>query len=343
MPVFARRRLQRMVDELWPFLEESKLNDLLNRLNSQQAREMLAAEAELSMLWALSKVAHLTVEPELPNGRKPDAFSKNLFASAPAVIEITAVSDDHDSGRNAMERTANLISNYVNTVSKKAADHLSFEFNERYDKNQRERCVDPSFQLSLSIKESLKQWIKSDPRVRASKIRIAEGKTDVVITWSAHAATGMGISVFSRMPAVASSLRKNTIWNILEKKSGQINAAQSGILRCVFLVDAGHSLLGSGLSSYGREYNGEQIIRGALKKLPIDIVCVFSPQWKPGGIFEPVRGKRWWQVTLIDRSINRENDEYLRLEELVLRKRSVEAWNMSCVASLTQDTLPIFA
>lgn len=306
-----------MVDELWPLMEASKPNGLLNRINSQSVKDILAAEAELSMLWAISKVAHLKIDPELPNGRRPDAFSKNLFASAPAVIEITAVSDDHDSGRIAMERTANHISNYANTVTKKTSDHLSFEFNDRYDKNHRERCVDPKFQLSPSIKENLKQWIRALPKNRESKIQIVEGKTDVEIKWSVHAASGAGVKVFSRMPAVASSPRKNTIWNILEKKSRQIKDAKPGTLRCVFLVDAGHFLLWSGFSRNGREYNCEEIIRDALQKFPIDIVCVFSPRWKPGGIFEPMSGKRWWQVTLIDPMINQEKDEYQRLDELV--------------------------
>lgn len=327
MPIFARRRLQGMVDELWPYLEESKGKSLLASLNSQRAKDVLAAEAELSMLWALSKVAHIEIEPELPNGKRPDAFCQDLFASAPAVIEITAVSDDHDSGQMAMERTANLISNFANSIFKNASDHLSFEFRDRYEKHPRERCVDPNFVLSPSIEDQLKRWIKADPKVRQNKIRIAEGKTDVEIAWSPHAAPGPGVRVFSRMPAVATSLRKNTIWRILERKSSQIKAAQPGTLRCVFLVDAGHFLLGFGLSGHGREYSGEEIIRGALQKLPIDVVCVFSPQWRLGGVLEPRRGKRSWQVTLIDRRLGQEKDEYVCLEALarLLPKPTLQA------------------
>lgn len=327
MPVFARRRLQGMVDELWSYLGESKGKDLLASLNSQKAKDVLAAEAELSILWALSQVADLTVEPELPNGRKPDAFSKNLFASAPAVIEVTAVSDDHDSGQMAMERTANVISNFANSISKNAAKHLSFEFRDGYEKRPRERCVDPNFLLSASIEHQLKQWIKVDPKVSQNKIRIVEGKTDVVITWSPNAAPGPGVSAFSRMPAVATSLQKNTIWRILERKSSQIKAAQPGTLRCVFLFDAGHDLLGFGLSRHGREFSGEEIIRDALQKFPIDVVCVFSPQRKLGGVFETRQGRRSWQVTLIDRRLGQERDEYECLEALarLLPKPSLQA------------------
>ena len=327
MPVFARRRLQGMVDELWPYLEESKANDLLAAINSQKAKDVLAAEAELSILWALSKVAHLEVEPELPNGRKPDAFSRNLFASAPAVIEVTAVSDDHDSGRIAMERTANLMSNFANSISKNAAKHLSFEFRDAYEKRPRERCVDPNFVLSPSIEDQLTRWIKADPKVRQSKIRIAEGKTDVEITWSPYAAAGPGVRVFSRMPAVATSLRENTVWRILERKSSQLKAAPPVTLRCVFLVDAGHFLLGFGLSGHGGEYSGERIIRGALQKFPIDVVCVFSPQWRTHGSLSPRRGKRSWRVTVIDRRLGQEKDEYLGLEALarMLPKPTIQA------------------
>jgi hypothetical protein len=94
--------LRSMVDDLIADVQSAKINDLLHRLDHENTSVALATEAELSMLWAISRVAHLLVEPKLPNStRRPDAFSKNLLRSGPAVIEVRALSDDSFSGKEA--------------------------------------------------------------------------------------------------------------------------------------------------------------------------------------------------------------------------------------------------
>ena len=127
MPIFARRRLSAMIDDISLLTSTSKVNDLLSRLESTNTRNALAAEAELSMLWAIAQVADVSLEPVLSNGRRPDALSRNLFPSARAVVEVRALSDDSFSGQDAMERTANIISSSADRIAKNAdaTFHLS--------------------------------------------------------------------------------------------------------------------------------------------------------------------------------------------------------------------------
>ena len=162
MPIFARRRLRSMLDELSSHVAAAKANDLVSQLENCNTRQALAAEAELSMLLAISRVAHLTIEPDLPgSNRHPDALTDNLLGSGSAIVEVRAMSDYSFSGKEAMDRTANIITDYANCLRKGAGRHLKFEFLERSYWNKgfhRERCVDSGFKLSASIKQQLKAW-----------------------------------------------------------------------------------------------------------------------------------------------------------------------------------------
>ncbi len=218
MPIFARRRLKSMLDELTTHIDAAKAKDLLRRLEHIKTDDALAAEAELSMLWAISRVAHLTAEPKLPNSsRRPDALSDNLFASAAAVIEVRALSDDSFSGKKDMDRTANIIAGYADQLRKRAGRHLYFEFFDRSYWNKRfhrERCVDPAFELTGQVKRLLRQWITAKDWPATDRVRITEGKTDVVVSW--RKAVSLDFRTFCQMPPVAYDLEDNPIYKALK-------------------------------------------------------------------------------------------------------------------------------
>ena len=320
MPIFARRRLRAMIDDISLLTSTSKVNDLLSRLESTVTRNALAAEAELSMLWAIAQVVDVTLEPVLSNGRRPDALSRNLFPSASAVVEVRALSDDSFSGQDAMERTANIISSSADRIAKHAGRHLSFEFLDRsyWDgRYRRDRCVDPAFQMHAKIEGQLREWIDGPGCPdRSQVLRVTSGRTDVLITWRDRPTKGP--SVFCRMPPVAYDLENNPIFKSLKKKSKQIKGAGSGHLRVVFLFDAGCQLLryiGRAVHG-GREIRGEEIIWHALSKLSgIDIVCVFSP-FRDWGVVLGPRQDVVWNVTYFDPRKGVADGEYERLDLL---------------------------
>ena len=296
----------------------AKTNDLSTRLEHRDTGVALAAEAELSVLWSISQVAHLTIEPNLPgSNRRPDALSKNLLGSGSVVVEVRALSDDNFSGKEAMIRTANIITNYANQLRKEAGAHLTFEFLERsyWDKGfHRERCVDATFNLTASIGQQLKAWIEDKNWPTPDRIHITEGKTDFVVSWDKTAS--LHVRVSCRMPPVAYHLEDNLLYKALEKKARQIKGAGSGILRAVFLVDAGCDLLrrlqpmGGGL-----EVGGDKIIGHALRKLHIDVVCVFSPYREQQMVFAP-KPRLFWKIACFDRREGMQQNEYHRLNEL---------------------------
>ena len=272
-----------MLDELREYLHAGKLMDVRRRLDHKDTKTALAAEAEISVLWAISGVAHMQPEPILPDGRKPDAVSKDLFLSAPSVIEVTALSDHSFSGQEAMDRTANVISNFADSLKKGAGRHLYFKFNERsYYRNNRfhrERCVDPGFALTAATETQLRVWIKAADWPNPQAIRITNGNTDVEVTCGkSYGSTVPLLRNVCEMPPVAYDLEDNPIYKALKKKAGQVKGAESGTLRCIILVDAGCRLLRHlrPVSSL-REIRGEEIIHHALSRLGVDVVAVVSP------------------------------------------------------------------
>ncbi len=320
MPVFARRRLKAMLDDLSEYLDSSKRTDLVARLEHRDTKVALAGEAELAMLWAIAQVAQLTVEPELPNSTlRPEASSDDLFLSQKAVIEVRALSDDSFSGQEAMDRTANIVSQHLQKLRKNKVGYLSFEFLEKsyWDERgfHRERCVDNDFQLSDEIKHVLSCWVQNGNWPTPETIRLTLGKTDVLIT--AKETVGVRSRAFSRMPPVAYQVEENSIYKALRKKSRQLKGTACDTLRCVFLVDVGCYMLRRlrPLSGGGLEIGGEQVIWHALKKLSIDVVCVFSPfrhrEFGFGG-----GSTLYWKVTYFDKRIGCSTQEYDNLKRL---------------------------
>lgn len=320
MPIFSHRRLCLMLAELSALLDAAKHEDLRVRLAHVDTKTALAAEAELSALWAISQVAHLDPEPLLGDGRRPDALSNDLFRSGPAVIEVRALSDDSFSGKEAMDRTANIIAGFADRLRKKAGKHLFFEFNERsYWKNgfHRERCVDPEFRITPEIEECLRDWIKAPNWPDPPAIRIMTDKTDVVISW--RQSTVHQFRAYSRMPPVAYDREDNPIYKALKKKNRQVKDAATGTLRCVILVDAGCDLLRR-LRPMGavHEIGGEAIIRHAIAKLSIDAVIVLSPLRRHEGIFG-VRSDLLWNVSCYDGRDMIPDGEYDRVREMAAK------------------------
>ena len=90
MPIFTRRQLQLMLNELGPWLVPSKAVDLLKRLEHANPNQAIPAEFELALSWAVSKTALLEVDRPMGN-RTPDIYSPNLLSSAPVSVDVAAI------------------------------------------------------------------------------------------------------------------------------------------------------------------------------------------------------------------------------------------------------------
>lgn len=320
MPIFARRRLQAMLDGLGPTLSVPKANDLLARLENKTTKDALAAEVELGLLWSIQQVADLEVDPKLPNSAsRPDAFSGNLFGSGPAIIEITALSDDTFSGGNDMERAANIICQFANGVRKGAGAHLRFQFSEVsfYDKGRyhRKRRIATDFALTPALNDVLRTWLQAPDWPNPDRVRLTDEKIDVVIQWRRYVHP-QG-RTFSTMPPVAYHVEDNPVFKALKRKERQLSGTPNETLKCIFLGDAGCRMLRE-LKPFGvREVCGEQVIRHFLSRSAIDVVGVFSPYRSLNAFLGAGSRSPQWKVNLYTRTTVPSEADCARIQKMV--------------------------
>jgi hypothetical protein len=319
MSIFARRRLQKMLQSILHYAGSGKTKEIFSRLENKDTKTALAAEIELALLWALSEVSTIEVEPLLESGRRPDVFSSDVYEGRNTFIEITAVSDDEFSGSIVMDRAANIISEYARQIRKDCAEYLFFTFGEeggfKNGKYIRRRKITREFQLTEPLKEKLRAWLSAGDWPNPPSIRLTDDRIDVVVERKSYV-TGR-FRTHSSMPPLAYDIERNPVFKALKRKGEQLSKVSDHSLRWIFLGDAGCNLLRDlnpiMKSAYG-ELSGNQIIHHYLSKSRIDMVCVFSAthsnyptqQWH----------KKFWQITIFDRRPEFDMQEYEKLERL---------------------------
>ena len=329
MPIFTRRRLQAMLDELESSLTEAKCTDLLRRLENKRVEQALPAEMELALLWGLLQLGDIEVEPEwFGTGRMPDAYSEMLFPAHPAVVEITAVSDASLSQEDEMRRTASHLCEAANRVRRSLGHHLHFQFGEESGHTMqgyvRRRKVDPEFTVSSDIAQQLAAWLKTTGDAAHAPLRITRGKTDLVVTWhklkqSRHS------NFFSSMPAEAYSLIDNPLRSALKAKAEQLKSEDFSGVRCLLLADAGSKLLrhlNAGMRSPGA-VSGRQIVESFLAQdgCGLDVVCVFSPHRDTNFMSFPRKPLTWSASAFVRPGVDVAMDGLTKLASVLPRPR----------------------
>jgi hypothetical protein len=305
-----------MLNDLGLLMTGTQALDLLNRLEHVKPTPALAAEIELGLLWALSQVSNVDLHPEIESGRRPEAFANNLFANKGAYIEVTAVSDDTFSDQDKMNRAANIISNYADRIRKASSKNLYFHFvtkqkveNGRY---RRYRSVSLDFELTSEMEEILRNWVSNQNWPSPLSIRLASEHVDVVVQWKKH--VHREGRTFSDVPPYAQDIEDNPVYKALQKKRGQLSGASEDSLKCIFLGDAGCTILRD-LRPFNTNgiVTGEQIIWHFLQKSRVVIVAVFSAQ-RSHNI--PISSPRIWKVTIFNRPDIQAKPDFSKLHEL---------------------------
>jgi hypothetical protein len=281
MPIFARRRLQTMLDTLTHQLGPQKAQDLRARLESKRVEQALPAEVELGVLWAMSAMGPLTVEPVISGSRRPDAYTAALFGGHPCVVEITAISDGRLSQEDDMRRTAARLCERANKYRKGHGRHLTFQFAEENSHTAagpfRERKVESNFHPNAATIAHFHDWLSLDGD--RPPLVITQNSTVVDIRWNDRPVHSHG-NFFSSMPAETYSLVENPLFETLKEKSKQLAGVGSDTLRCVLIGNVGARLLREPPSMGGSlgTVSAQQIIEHFLadSNVGIDVVVTLS-------------------------------------------------------------------
>lgn len=282
MPIFSRRRIQAMLDDVRPLLREKKASDLTGRLSDRKRpKQAIGGEMELGLLWGMKQIARLEVEPQIPNStRLLEAYSEDFFGT-PSYIEVTTISDGKLSGETDMQRAAQKIVEFANSCRKGSGNKLSFSFGEisYWEGNQyfREHHVAPDFELTEAMKTDLRAWVHA-PEFSQTSIRLQDDDTSVTVTCQEYSQR-LGFNFFSSLPPLAYDIEENPLFTALEEKRDQLSSVPPGVLKGIFVADGASRLLRRlNEKDHLRQHKcGAEIIQHFLRKRDIDLVCVFSP------------------------------------------------------------------
>lgn len=297
-----------MLNELALHIDERKARDILNRLEKNKVDQALPAEMELAVLWALSRIGKLEVEPDWwDDEKRPDAYTEHLIIGEPAAIEIAVHSDNSISGEQAMDGVAIRIGEFASSLEKGLGDHLHYFFAEESGYNSgsyfRRRLAPINYKLSDNARSRIESWVTAGAPV-GSKIHLVEPDLNVQIERTSRRQIRWH-NAWSTMPPEAHSVENNPLYELLRRKLKQLKAARPGTHRFIFICEAGSSLLNKigGIGEYDpthRRVSGNQIISHFVQTNAhaVDAVVVIAAVRKNAML---IRDTLQWKVTAFNR------------------------------------------
>lgn len=310
MTILSRRRVQSMLDQIAPLMKD-KGKGIVSRLNHpKDVDQVLPAEMELALLWAIHGLGDLEVEPEWwGDTKRPDAITDALVPGRTVAIEIAATNDNSISGEKAMDAVVLQIIAAANRAEKGVGGFLYCTFLEesgyRNGRYIRRRLVPEDFKLPDQMIRIVQDWVTSGRSLR-ERLRLQGAGLAVEIERKSHRQTRYH-NFHSTMPPETHSLVGNPLFDLLRRKKRQLKAAAPRTLRMIFVADVGSTLLRR-IGQVGehdwtnRRISGSQIIAHFIATYPqdVDAVVVFSPYKEPStyGFSGPNgRKPRRWNIT----------------------------------------------
>lgn len=207
MTIFARRRIQSMLDALAPVLGPEKGRDLLRR--------------------------------------RPDAITDTFVEGRTTAIEIAATTDNAISGEEDMDAIAVQISEVASRASNGAGDYLYFRYREESGyidgRYIRRRLAPRGYRLTDDERAAITRWVGSG-QSRSARLRLQAKGLDVEIEHTERKQIRYH-NLYSSMPPETHSLEDNPLFDLLVRKGKQLRAAAAGTLRVLFVADVGSTLL----------------------------------------------------------------------------------------------------
>ncbi len=309
MAIFARRRLQTMLDELGPLMDHEQSRGLVRRIESKEIEQALPAEMELGLTWAIAKLGPVEIEPEwYSEKRLPDLFSDCLLPGHESVVEITALSDAVLPADEGMRNASRKLSQEAGKLRRGAGRHLSYYFYEETVRIARESirrvCVPRDLVVSDAIRIQLRHWLKGKDRKDGDKLQLVEGMLKVILTW--HDRVQSRYNFTTSMPPEIRHITDNYVFRALESKAKQLRNAHFRGIRCVILADVGSTVLRRfDQTDYtSRVYNGSQIAHhylGSKASPGIDVIAIVTPNRGSSGL-AGYRDTIEWKIGLCCRS-----------------------------------------
>lgn len=261
--IFARRSIQRFIDQLCLVLPREPLAALVRRLNLND-QGSLDIEWEVAVLYALQRVGEITYEASHGGRTHPDVTFH--FAGGKEIAFVADVATVSDRGLED-DNPTELLSELLH--KKAAAMGLSGGFQchiagaalgNRYSDRKMKLAMPTRKQLPAFVENFLTPWLKKIKRSGATPFR--HDSYGITITYHEGATTSGGGHLSY---TVAYSLTRNPIFTSLKSKAHMLRDSGFRGCRGIILCDGNCDLLKSRMTG-AENYSDQQIISSFLRR-----------------------------------------------------------------------------
>lgn len=224
--IFARRALQRRLNELHEAFSGSVIDKLAARLN-RPGKDRLAAMWEVAVLHALAKHGTLGNEVPLPSGRRPDLSFDN--GALRFVADITVVSDEGLDQDNPHSELSEMIEAAKAKLGLPIGGVDLYVKAKHYESARGTRTVlrlPPREQLQVFVRDqivpALRDQIKAGEKVLRIAIDNDEAGLDITIDPTRSPYSSSGFAAYY-LPKIKD---RNPLYNALRAKVAQLRGAE---------------------------------------------------------------------------------------------------------------------
>lgn len=222
--IFARRAIQRRLEQLRTVIDAVAVSKLANRLN-RPGKDRLAAMWEVVILHSLAPLGQIVNEAPLSSGRCPDiAFSNPLVSF---VTDITAVSDEGLDDKNPYRELSNNLEKLKKRLGLKTGG-----IDLRIEANQEQTARGSKTSLRLPDKKRLSEFVreKIEPEFRRQiteghsvlHLALEDEKASFKITIDPNSRYSTCSFTAYDLPTIKDS---NPLYNALRSKAGQLKGS----------------------------------------------------------------------------------------------------------------------
>ena len=297
--IFARRALQRCLDDLRAAIGHSAVDGLATRLN-QPGRDRLAAMWEVVVLHGLSRCGTVQNEVPLPSGRRPDVAFNSAKLSFTA--DITTASDESLDKNNPYFELSQLIE-AAKTRLGFPIGGLDIQVKSTRTKTARGEKTVLRLPKRARLREFVQTVIVPEMRnrkrdgYRAFKITIDDETAGVEVSYdpSKGPFSGGGFAAYD----VPGSKDRNVLFKSMRPKAEQLRAAEgiTGIVACDAACEA---FFDSAFSP--RKISATAIAKEFLRQYSsVDFVLLLTIREKQSPLWQGNPPVRWVHHTLVVR------------------------------------------
>lgn len=285
MAIFSRREIQRCIDENARFLLRRQTNDHIRRLNRCD-EYFLDAEWEVVLINAFSKLGTITHETKIEGTSKPDIlFVAHVDPNQTFLADIATVSDRGLEEHNPIRALRN---DLLKLTIARGLPLNSFNISVEGTDGPRHRGSPPT-RLKLPPRRRFDELIFNaefddflDKVGRApSEARTYRVNTNGIAVCIGYIPTQRGSMTAHSAYDHIRSLVQNTIYNVLERKAGQLTSAGYDGPLGIMLCDGGSSLFRR--TRTWESYSAKDVILYFLEQHPaISFVMTFAVEQSAG-------------------------------------------------------------